>query len=63
MSEQLKAVEVEYIESGTFQGSEESVFMAGIKHNEDCVVLKKSDYERLTRAAQPENEKEGNDAA
>lgn len=33
------AAEVQYLESGTFQGGEEDVFNAGIEHNEDCLVV------------------------
>lgn len=40
----MKTVEVEYIESGTFQGGEEDVFTAGIKYDETCIVLKKKDF-------------------
>lgn len=33
------AAEVQYIESGTFQGGEEDVFNAGIEYNEECLVV------------------------
>lgn len=47
-------VEVEYIESGSFQGSEEEVYLAGIKYGEICVVLKKKDFEYLMELAEEE---------
>jgi hypothetical protein len=43
----MKHVEVEYIESGTFVGGEGDVFDAEIKYGEECVVLKKKDFEKL----------------
>lgn len=43
----MKTVEVEYIESGTFQGGEEDVFTAGIKYDESCIVVRKKDFARL----------------
>jgi hypothetical protein len=36
-----QAAEVEYIESGTFQGGEEQVYNAGIERGEICLVIKK----------------------
>lgn len=42
--------EVEYIESGSFQGSEEHVSRAGINYHEDCFVVKKSVFKRLKKA-------------
>lgn len=44
---QTKHVEVEYIESGTFQGGEEDVSKANIDYGEDCIVIKKVDFEKL----------------
>lgn len=37
-----KMVEVEYLESGTFQGGEEQCFTAGIKSGDECVVLSRA---------------------
>lgn len=47
-----KPIEVEYIESGTFQGGEEDVFTAGIKYGETCVVLTKKDFALLKASHQ-----------
>lgn len=41
-------VEATYIESGTFQGGEEDTFLAGIERGEEVVVMKKSEFDRLT---------------
>jgi hypothetical protein len=43
----MKTVEVDYLEGGTFIGSEEEVFLAGIEYNETCILIKKSDWEKL----------------
>lgn len=43
----MKHAEVEYIESGTFQGGEEDVFTAGIKYGEKCVVLTKKNFDLM----------------
>jgi hypothetical protein len=40
-------VEVEYIESGAFQGGEEDVSNADIEYGEECLVVKKSHYSKL----------------
>lgn len=39
--------EVEYIESGTFQGGEEDVFLAGIKRGQECIAMSKEYFEAL----------------
>lgn len=39
-----KVVEVEYIESGTFQGGEEDASLAGIERGESCLVIRYSDF-------------------
>lgn len=46
----MKTVQVQYIESGTFQGGEENVFNARIEYDEDCIVVKKGDFKRLVAA-------------
>lgn len=46
----MKHVQVEYIESGAFQGGEEDVFNADITYDEECIVLKKADFERVMRS-------------
>lgn len=46
----IKTVEVEYIESGTFQGGEEDTSKAGIAHGEDCLVVS-AKHARLVKAA------------
>lgn len=43
----MKHVEVEYIESGAFQGSEEDVGRAGIKYGEECLVVKTADLNAI----------------
>lgn len=40
---------VEYIESGTFCGSEELCYDVGIKTDDICVVVKEARYNTLTR--------------
>lgn len=47
----MNIVEVEYIESGTFVGSEEAAFLAGIEPGQECVVLKAFDYAELSEKA------------
>lgn len=47
MSRRIKCVEVEYIESGTFQGGEEGTSSAGIKEGEDCVVISRKNFEEI----------------
>src|ERR1700723_347718 len=44
-----KTVEVEYIESGAFQGGEEEAFASGIDYREDCIVVIKVKFEKLIR--------------
>lgn len=46
----IKSVEVEYIDSGSFQGGEEDVFKADIGYDETCVVIKKRDFQNLKKA-------------
>lgn len=40
-------VEVDYIESGTFQGGEEDVSTAGIQYDETCYVLRERNLRRI----------------
>lgn len=40
----MKTVEIEYIESGAFQGGEEDVSTAGIKYGEMCIVMSKKTF-------------------
>jgi len=47
----IKSVEVEYIESGTFQGGEEDVFKAKIEYGETCYVVSKSTLDYLKDCA------------
>ena len=47
MSDKIKYVECEYIESGTFQGGEEDVSIARIKYGEDCVAMSKKQFDSL----------------
>jgi hypothetical protein len=47
----IKSVEVEYIESGTFQGGEEDTSNAGIKYNETCYVVSKETLDYLKDCA------------
>ncbi len=51
MAKKPKIVEVEYIESGTFQGGEEDVCTAGIERDETCIVMSKKEYEKLADKA------------
>ncbi|HEX2099668.1 MAG TPA: hypothetical protein VHF69_03335, partial [Candidatus Synoicihabitans sp.] len=41
-------MEVEYLESGTFQGGEEDASTRGIERGSTCVLMTKLRYERLT---------------
>lgn len=47
----LKTVEVEYIESGAFQGGEEATSKAKIEYGETCFVIKKEDLRKLKTEA------------
>lgn len=49
-TKQIPLVEVEYLESGAFQGGEEDVFNAEIDTGEDCVVAS-AKHRRLIAAA------------
>jgi predicted GNAT family acetyltransferase len=44
-----KVIQAEYIESGTFVAGEEDVYLAGIESGDECVVLKKADYDKLKK--------------
>jgi len=46
----MKTVEVEYIESGTFQGGEEDVSRAKIEYGETCFVVRKKDLDEWKKA-------------
>ena len=41
---------VEYIESGTYQGSEEEAGHAGIERGEECIVMHKDNYNAMRSA-------------
>jgi hypothetical protein len=45
----LKSVEVEYIESGTFQGGEGDVYKAGIERDETCRVLSEVNFQHASK--------------
>lgn len=42
-----KPVEVQYIESGSFQGGEEDVFTSGIEYDKTCYVIRKENLQRI----------------
>lgn len=47
----IKSVEVEYIQSGCFQGGEEDTSKAGIKYGETCYVVSKKTLDYLKDCA------------
>jgi hypothetical protein len=51
MAKKPKTVEVTYLESGSFQGGEEDVYNAGIKLDEECVVMSKKTFAELAEKA------------
>lgn len=48
-TKRIKTVTATYIESGAFQGGEEDVYLAKIKANDQCIVLKEPDFEILLK--------------
>lgn len=45
-------LEVEYIESGTFQGGEEEASIAGIEMGEDYIVIREAKFKELKKACE-----------
>ncbi len=46
-----KTAEVQYIESGAFQGNESEVEIAGLEEGEECLVVSKNTFNRLAELA------------
>ena len=47
----MKNIEATYIESGTFVAREEHCFLAGIEPNNEVIIIKKEDFEKIKTLA------------